>query len=281
MAADLGISLEEALRRLQLQDAIGELGARLERQEAETFAGLWIQHEPEYRVVVVFTRDSEDTIRPYVENTPLADLIEVRNGEATYDELVTAQQQAQRQVARLGLPISSGINVFENQVELYVTDRALFDSAMQAAHIQLPPYVVVISVYEPLGTPPFPLAPVPDVHFPQLKARSSTYMTALLEGRLVVKNGCLRVTPGENEKGTLIIWQTDYFLNGRNGASPASPFQIEILDREGEVVAQVGKRIRMGGGEVSLNFVEELLREPMPEACEGPYWLMGGLAEED
>ncbi len=83
MAGSLGISVDEAIRRLQQQDDIGRLGAELESQEAGTFAGLWIQQTPTYHVIVAFTRDGEKTITRYVSNTPLAGVIEVldRNGQ--------------------------------------------------------------------------------------------------------------------------------------------------------------------------------------------------------
>jgi hypothetical protein len=273
MAEDLGISVDEAIHRLKLQDPIGTLGAELERLEADTFAGLWIQHEPEYRVVVAFTRNGEETIQPYVEDTPLADLIEVRTAEATYEELKAAQQEVQRLVDELGLSLASGINIEENRVEVYVTDRSLFDTTLREANIQLPDHVEVITIYEPLGDDiPFAVTPVPTIHFPQLKMRSASLMTALLVGKLIVKDGCLRVSTSEDDRGHLIIWQPDYFLNSNEGV-------IEILNRKGEVVARVGEEIRMGGGEVPLTAdLERQLREPLPEQCEGPYWLMGQLA---
>ena len=66
-AADMGVDLPEAVRRLQAQATIGELGAELEANEQPTFGGLWIQHKPEYKVVVAFTRDGEETVRPYIQ----------------------------------------------------------------------------------------------------------------------------------------------------------------------------------------------------------------------
>ena len=54
------IGLAEAIRRLTLQESIGKLGAALEANEAATLGGLWIQHEPEFRVVVAFTVGQED-----------------------------------------------------------------------------------------------------------------------------------------------------------------------------------------------------------------------------
>jgi hypothetical protein len=92
-------------------------------------------------------------------------------------------------------------------------------------------------------------------------------MQALLEGLLVVQDGCVRV---KNAYGGnhLIIWQVDYFLNNRAGV-------LEILDGEGTAVARVGEAIRMGGGSVPVENFERDLREPLPSACPGPYWVMG------
>ena len=63
-AADYGLDLEEAVRRLALQESIGALNAELAEKERATFAGLWIEHEPEYRVFVCFTQDGASTIQP-------------------------------------------------------------------------------------------------------------------------------------------------------------------------------------------------------------------------
>lgn len=41
----------------QRQDLVGNLGAVLAANEPETFAGLWIEHKPQFKGVVLFTRD--------------------------------------------------------------------------------------------------------------------------------------------------------------------------------------------------------------------------------
>ncbi|RZN37674.1 MAG: hypothetical protein EF813_05580 [Methanosarcinales archaeon] len=87
-ASDMGVSTDEALRRLQLQDSIGELNAEISTNEVATFAGLWIEHTPKYRVVVQFTQDSEETIKPYLEqHTELADIVEVRTANVSLADL--------------------------------------------------------------------------------------------------------------------------------------------------------------------------------------------------
>lgn len=276
MAKQLGISVEEAIRRAMLQDPIGILGAELEQQEADTFAGLWIQHEPEYWVVVAFSRNGEETIRQYIENTPLSKLIQVRGAEATLAELQAMQEEVHWLLDELGLSVSSGINVQENCVELYVTDYPLFDVTLQEAKVQLPDHVEVIIIYKPLGDDiPFAVTPDPTIHFPQLRTRSAAFMEALLVGKLVVEEGCLRIVGNGGGGSHLVIWQPDYFINNNEGV-------IELWDREGDVVARVGEEVRMGGGEAVLT--EKLLhqlREPLSEQCEGPYWLMGELVSDE
>jgi len=55
----VGIPLNEALQRLSWQEWIGQLRYELEKNE-EKFAGLWVEHEPEYKIVVAFARFNEE-----------------------------------------------------------------------------------------------------------------------------------------------------------------------------------------------------------------------------
>jgi hypothetical protein len=230
---------------------------------------LWLQQEPEFRVVVAFTEDGEATMQPYLAGSPMADVVEIRTADATLAELMSAQTAASSLLAELGFPADSGINVQANQVELYITDEAAFTSALQTADVELPAHVVAIPVYEPLGGDiPFSITPVPEVYMPQLKTRSASFMQALLVGELVVKDGCLRIQAENSSESHLVFWQTDYFLTDNNGT-------IEILNREGQVVARVGEPIQMGGGEITEAVSDDQLQGPLPTACSGPYWLMG------
>ena len=143
-AEQFGVDLQEALTRLHLQEPAGKLGAALRANEAETFAGLWIQHEPEYRVIVMFTVAGEETIRPYIEGGPLEDIVEVREAEATLTELEQSQLKAIGVVRGLGFRVGSGINVFENRVELYVSEPSQLDAALKEKGMTLPAHVHII-----------------------------------------------------------------------------------------------------------------------------------------
>ena len=139
-----GVELSEAITRLMLQDEIGVLGAEIESREADTLAGFWIQHEPDYRVIVSFTKDGESTIAKYVQDGPLLELIEVRTAEATLRDLDGAQQEAGRIVADLGFNVASGIDVKRNRVEIYATDRKALQTALQDSGKTLPEHVVIV-----------------------------------------------------------------------------------------------------------------------------------------
>jgi len=145
-AADESVSLQEAVRRLQLQEPAGELNAVLTVNERDTFAGAWIQHDPEFRIIVQFTRDAEATIAPYIEGGPLADIVEVRTAAVTLADLEAAQAEAVHAVRDLGLPVEAATIVSENQVDLYVTDLAPIDRAVDSGDLQLPDYVEVVEV---------------------------------------------------------------------------------------------------------------------------------------
>lgn len=259
----------------RVEMSVDELVVLLEQEESDTFAGLWIEHEPAYRIMVAFTRDGEQTIQPYLEGSPLADKVEVRSAEATLMELQAAQQEATRLVEELELSATIAILIQKNHVELDITDRARFDAALEQANATLPEHVLVRATYEPVGDdPPFPLTPEPSIFMPQLQVRSTVFMEALLIGELVVEDGCLRVLSGEESE--LVIWQADYFLNNHDGT-------LEILDETGEVVAHVGETVYMGGGGVPFTAeLESRLREPIPEECAKPHyvWLMGDFLPE-
>lgn len=150
-ANDMGVPLQEAIRRMNLQerfnDDLADLEAELRENEADTFAGLWIEHEPEYRFVVLFTEGGEQTIRPYIEGDPVAEFIEVRSGaNATLDELEAAQARAWNLARFLGVDAETLIDVTSNLAYLRVIDRSVLDTALREVNLTLPDNVAVVEV---------------------------------------------------------------------------------------------------------------------------------------
>lgn len=138
----LGISIEEADRRLKLQEAAGKLQVELSSKESETFVGLWIEHTPTFKIIVQFTQNGGETIKPYL--TPeLAAVIEVRSAKYSYTELENAQRNVISSLRALGIKFDSAIYEKENRVVLKVTDRSQIDSAIQSGRLVLPDCVEI------------------------------------------------------------------------------------------------------------------------------------------
>ena len=260
-----GVSLEEAVKRFKLMDLAGPLGAALEQNESATLVGYWMEHKPEFKLVAVFTRDGEQTIRKYVnEDSPLWPVLEVRNGDMpTEAQLREIQQEVGALLDKLALPCATDTDIKKGCVNIYVGDKKLFDETLANAGATLSPHVEIVVFYEPIyGDPPFPINPDPSIHFPQMKMLGWGDMEVLMVGKMTVKDGYIYI--GDN----VVIWKPDYFVNSDNGT-------IEILDREGKVVAREGEEVVMGGGGVSLEQINKYLKEPLPADFKGNLHLQG------
>jgi hypothetical protein len=194
----------------------------------------------------------------------------VQSADDSLAELHAAGWEVHRIVRELGFPFTWMLDVQKNRVKLLATDRARFEAALKDAGLELPPCVEMIVTYEPSDRAPSGITPVPDVMFPQLRARSTVHLDMPpLRGELVVEDGCLRVRQTDGSS-RLIIWQPDYFLNSDHGT-------IEIVDSEGQVVWRVGEQVVLGLADVAD--WEDQLRDPLPERCPGPYWIMDEIVD--
>jgi hypothetical protein len=137
---------------LALQPDIGALQGVLTEEQWATFAGLWIENEPTYRVVAAFTSPGEETIRKYVAGTPLATVVETAGASYTLKELRDAQTKADAIANAVGVRHHTGIDVINNHAELYVLDAAGFASSARREALELPSQVRVVEVPK-LATP--------------------------------------------------------------------------------------------------------------------------------
>ncbi|HEX7149901.1 MAG TPA: PKD domain-containing protein [Thermoanaerobaculia bacterium] len=143
-ASFAGVSVDEAVRRLQLQKEAGDLEAALTEEERATFAGLWIEHQPQFRVVVRFTdRASEERLRARVGRGPLADLIETRAAKWSLADLERRVNEGRGQARGAGVAADHDINIFENRAELYVVDTDKLNAGLARARTRIPDGVLV------------------------------------------------------------------------------------------------------------------------------------------
>ncbi len=99
--------------------------------------------------------------------------------------------------------------------------------------------------------------------FPVQKNPNPTVqMAALLEGELALVNGCLRV---DND---LPVWPHGFSISTDSEV-------IQIIDNTGKLIAHVGDKVRLGGGEIPGEFVANYSTELPSDRCSGPYWIVG------
>lgn len=146
-ADQAGVGLDEAVRRLQLQHEVGALDAALSQEERDLFAGLWIEHEPEYRVVVRFTHPSgEERLRARLAGTSLAALVEMRRAALSLVQLEERRSNARQLARQLRFPVDTDINVKENRAEIHLNRPQALRAALAAARAHLPDHVEIIAV---------------------------------------------------------------------------------------------------------------------------------------
>lgn len=141
-AKHYGVTIDVAILRLELQESFPDLGPALESSEQETFGGLWIQHEPEYKIVVAFTHDGEKTIANYNKYIPakVSPYIEVKKVNRSLVELISDQDKLLTSLKSQGIQVNSRVDVINNCVSLDVTksDENKFNAARQNDKLDIP-----------------------------------------------------------------------------------------------------------------------------------------------
>ena len=143
-AAAFGMDADEAALRLVLQRQAGDLDAVLAATEKESFAGLYIQHEPEFRVIVQFTdRGAEERLKSRVAGTPLAGLVEARRVRFSLEDLEKRRETTRAQSRAAGVAFNSDIDVVANRAELHVIEADKLQARLAAAGARVPEGVMV------------------------------------------------------------------------------------------------------------------------------------------
>lgn len=107
-------------------------------------------------------------------------------------------------------------------------------------------------------------------HFPQTTQLGS--MEMFVSGELILDNGCLRVSESNpsSEYSYLLIWHSKFSTRTEQGI-------VHVIDAStGEVLASVGDYVEIDGGViVHTTDFEWALKEPIPNKCSEPYWVVG------
>jgi hypothetical protein len=118
-----------------------------------------------------------------------------------------------------------------------------------------------------------------NIFFPQHPlpaSRDDIYksMMALAGGRLVLKNGCLRLK--EEKESFLLIWPGWSGFEVKNRTIKIKDVYAGLVP---EVRIKLNSEVIVGGGGLPDDYVLDAstLVRPLPKGCTGPYWSVGSI----
>ncbi|MFN8439609.1 MAG: hypothetical protein U0175_02510 [Caldilineaceae bacterium] len=118
-ANDMGISYEEAKRRLELQNEFSLLEQKVIEGEP-SYAGSWTMHQPEFGLVIAFAApDGKTILQKYLEGIAWAELVHVQQSPYTVAELQAIAQTVLQAARETGIPFGGGSNPKTSKVTIY------------------------------------------------------------------------------------------------------------------------------------------------------------------
>lgn len=114
------ISTTEATQRLAASREAGKLQRRIAADNPETFAGLYIEHSPEFQIVVLFTKDPQRNLAKYTQSR----LYSAKIAPRSLEMLLAVQEEVGEQLSKSGIRFESGIDIKKSEVELRVLDAS-------------------------------------------------------------------------------------------------------------------------------------------------------------
>lgn len=143
-AESVGIGVEEAKRRLELQGQVMELSKQLRERENDVFTDIAIFQHPDFHVVVYVVPGGEERIRPYFADGPLRDLVRFEMVEYSAEQLETDYLRGEEMLRSLG--INSAGSISEYYSTLYVLDLDDVQRRLSEAGLVLPHTVRLVEV---------------------------------------------------------------------------------------------------------------------------------------
>lgn len=153
---DYDVDVREARRRLASQDELGAVLGRLREQAGERFAGMWIEHEGDFRGVIRLTGQvaEAEAFEAEIDSSPAP--IEVRtDARFSYAELTAEQAKVQDSLEELLPGAATATDQKNGSVVVYTSDEAAEASGSRStigATVQALTDVPVRVRYDPAPT---------------------------------------------------------------------------------------------------------------------------------
>jgi hypothetical protein len=152
-ASHFQVSAEEAQRRVRLLDEVGDLEARLESEYRDSFAGLWVEHDPDLTLFVAVTSDAAVGGIAAQAGEELASVLHFQAASFTYAELIEIQNSLD---ITDSVANSTLVDVKRNRVVVEVLEESI-EAATEV--VRALPNAAAINV-EPVGSLPEPVVDI-------------------------------------------------------------------------------------------------------------------------
>ena len=176
------LDYDEAERRLDLQArmSVVELGI----SEDEAYFASWMQHEPEFGLVVSFTTaDSEERIRKYLADVDWANLVTVVQSDMTRQEIADLREKIETEARKTGIQFGSGIYYPTGKVRLY-TEKSNELRMELEANSEIAPIMDKIEIIQETGEAPA-VQPDEDSYHPKQETEVQPFVET---GPLQIRN---------------------------------------------------------------------------------------------
>lgn len=133
-ARSFGVTESEADRRISVMHRSRQVQKILRSRYPSTFAGLYVEHQPEFRVVVGFTESPEENLRSVTLDTDFV-AIPLPN---SLNNLRAVQEVIGEQLAATGVEFMSQANIKDSIVEVYVASPDTLQASVAAVRSEVP-----------------------------------------------------------------------------------------------------------------------------------------------
>jgi hypothetical protein len=145
-AEEMNLSIDQAKARTINQDDAMMLSRRLQKELPDSFAGLWMEHYPTFKVVVRFTGDARAQLARYTKDPRYV----AQSAPRSLEFLLATQQEMAAQLAAAGIKFEGGTDIKTSELTLRVYDA----SAARKALAKLLSVVDFIRIEEVKGGDP-------------------------------------------------------------------------------------------------------------------------------
>jgi hypothetical protein len=138
LMAEFGINAREAQRRVDLEPEILAFANQFSAETDPTFGGVYVQHEPVYKVVVAFTDNNDAALARKQIPPQLRRYLKVKYVPRSRAARMTEQDRFMTQINALNLDVASYIDTQTDDLVVITEDVAKLEAAFEESGVARP-----------------------------------------------------------------------------------------------------------------------------------------------